>query len=70
MGVASFTLRPLYHQGRSPWYPLYRRLGGLHSQSECKEKYFQLLLGLEPLIILPLAQCYTTELSQLFLKYH
>jgi len=27
--VVSSTPRPLYPQGRSPWYPLDRRLGGL-----------------------------------------
>jgi hypothetical protein len=26
--VVSFTLRPLYPQGKSPCYPLYRSLGG------------------------------------------
>jgi hypothetical protein len=26
--VVSFTLRPLYPQGKSPWHPLDRRLGG------------------------------------------
>jgi hypothetical protein len=26
--VVSFTLRPLYPQRKSPWYPLDRRLGG------------------------------------------
>jgi hypothetical protein len=26
--VVSFTPRPLYHQGKSSWYPLDRRLGG------------------------------------------
>jgi hypothetical protein len=26
--VVSFTPRPLYPQGKSPWYPLDRRLGG------------------------------------------
>jgi hypothetical protein len=25
--VVSFTNRPLYPQGKSPWYPLDRRLG-------------------------------------------
>jgi hypothetical protein len=30
--VVSFTLRPLYLQGKSPWYPLDRRLGGPQSQ--------------------------------------
>jgi hypothetical protein len=24
--VVSFTSRPVYPQGKSPWYPLYRRL--------------------------------------------
>jgi hypothetical protein len=26
-GVVSFTLQPLYPQGKSPWYPLDSRLG-------------------------------------------
>jgi hypothetical protein len=26
--MVSFTSRPLYPQGKSPWYPLDRRLGG------------------------------------------
>jgi hypothetical protein len=26
--VVSFTLRPLYPQEKSPWYPVDRRLGG------------------------------------------
>jgi hypothetical protein len=26
--VVSFTSLPLYSQGKSPWYPLDRRLGG------------------------------------------
>jgi len=26
--VVRFTLRPLYPQGKSPWFPLCRRLGG------------------------------------------
>jgi hypothetical protein len=26
--VVSFTHRPHYPQGKSTWYPLYRRLGG------------------------------------------
>jgi len=32
--VVSFTTRPLYPQGKSPWYPL-DRLGGLQSRSGC-----------------------------------
>jgi hypothetical protein len=31
--VVSFTLRPLYSPGKSPRYPLYRRLGGPQSRS-------------------------------------
>jgi hypothetical protein len=31
--VISFTPRPLYPQGKSPWYPLDRRLGGPQSRS-------------------------------------
>jgi hypothetical protein len=31
--VVSFTTRPLYHQGKIPWYPLDRRLGGPQSRS-------------------------------------
>jgi hypothetical protein len=33
MGVVSFTPQPLYCQGKSPWYPLDRRLGGPQSGS-------------------------------------
>jgi len=32
--VISFTPRPVYLQGKSPWYPL-DRLGGPQSLSEC-----------------------------------
>jgi hypothetical protein len=60
----------LYSQRKNPWYPLDRRLGGPYSQSECggEEKMSQLLLGLEPPIIQPIAQCFAAELSQLLLK--
>jgi hypothetical protein len=30
--VVSFTHQPLYPQGKSPWYPLDRRLGGPQSR--------------------------------------
>jgi hypothetical protein len=37
--MVSFTIRPLYFQGRSPWYPLVRGLGGPQSRSgHCKFK--------------------------------
>jgi len=48
---------PLYPQGKSPCYPLDRRLGGPQSQSGHggEEKYSQPLPGLKPLIIQPIA---------------
>jgi hypothetical protein len=48
--VASFTSRPICPQEKSPWYTLYRRLGGLQSRSERggEEKNFQPPLGIEP----------------------
>jgi hypothetical protein len=65
--VVSFTSRPLYTQGKSPWYAMDRRLGGPQSRSERggEEINSQPLLGLEPPTIQPVAQCYTTELSRL-----
>jgi hypothetical protein len=48
--VVSFTHQPLYSQGKSPRYPLDRRLGGCQSRSEHEgeEKPSQPLLGLKP----------------------
>jgi hypothetical protein len=65
-GLVSFKTQPFYPQEKSPWYPLDRGLGGLQSWSGHgdEEKNSQPLLGLEPLIIQPIAQHYTTELSQ------
>jgi hypothetical protein len=61
--MVSFTPRPLYPQGRIPWYPLDRRLGGTQSRSGHGEgKNSQPLPGLEPPIIRPVVQRYTTEL--------
>jgi hypothetical protein len=57
--VVSFTLQPLYPQGESPWYPLDRRLSGPQSRSGRGGEE----AGLEPPIIHPIAQHYTTELS-------
>jgi hypothetical protein len=62
--VVSFTFRPLYLQGKSPWYPLDRRLGGPQNWSGHggEGKNSQLLLGLEPPIIhtscSPVLHCY------------
>jgi hypothetical protein len=57
----------LYPQEKSPWYPLDRRLGGPQSRSgrDGKEKNSQPLPRLEPPIIQPVVQRYTTELSRL-----
>jgi hypothetical protein len=65
--VVSFMPRPLYPQGKSPLYPLYRRLGGRQSRSGRggEEKNSQPLPGLEPPIIQLVVHRYTTELSRL-----
>jgi hypothetical protein len=65
--VVSLTPRPLYLQGNSPWYPLERRLREPQSRSGRggEEKHSQPLSGQQPLIIQPVAQRYTTELSRL-----
>jgi hypothetical protein len=65
--VVIFTPRPLYLQGKSPWYPLDRSLSGPQNRSGHvgEEKNSQPLLGLQPTIIQPVTQRYTTELSQL-----
>jgi len=48
--VVSFTPRPLYTQGKSPRYPLDRRLGGPQSRSGHggEEKNSQPPPGIEP----------------------
>jgi hypothetical protein len=65
--VVSFTPRPLYSQGKSPWYSSYRRLGGPQSRygHSGEVKNSQPLPGLKPPVIQPVAQGYTTELSRL-----
>jgi hypothetical protein len=59
--------QPLYPQGKSPWYPLDRRLDGPQSRSGRggEEKNSQPVPGLEPPIIQPVTQRYTTRLSRL-----
>jgi hypothetical protein len=54
-------------QDPAPWYPLKRRLGGAHTQSDRvgEWKNSQPLPGPETPIIKPAAQRYTTELSRL-----
>jgi hypothetical protein len=54
----------LYPQQKSPWCPLDRGLNGPLSQSghSGEEKNSRPLSELEPPIIDPIAQCYTTEL--------
>jgi hypothetical protein len=63
--VVSFILRPLHPQVKRPWYPLDVGLGGHQSSSEHggEEKNSQPLPGLEPPIIQPVVQRYTTELD-------
>jgi hypothetical protein len=61
----SFTPRPLYPKGKSPWYPLDRSL----SEHGGEEKNSQLLQGLELTIIQPVPQPCTTELSRLSLLW-
>jgi hypothetical protein len=65
--MVSFTPRPLYSQGNNPCYLLNRSLGGPQSRSgrDDGENNSQPLPGLEPPIIQPVAQRYTTELSRL-----
>jgi hypothetical protein len=65
--VVNFMAQPLYLQRKSPWHQLDRKLGGPQSQfGHSDEKKNSLpLLGLEPPIIQPTAQHYTTELSWL-----
>jgi len=57
--VVSFTAQSLYPQGKNPWYPLDRRLGGLQSWYERgdEEKNSQPLPGLKPPVIQPIVQC-------------
>jgi hypothetical protein len=56
--VVSFVHRSLYSQGKSPWYPVDRRMGGAQSRSGRggEEKNSQALPGLEPQIIQSVAQ--------------
>jgi hypothetical protein len=60
-----------YHQGKSPCYPLDRRLGGPQSRSGRggEEKNSQRLPELEPSIIQPVEQRYTAELSRFYLIF-
>jgi hypothetical protein len=64
--VVSFRPQPLYTEGKSPWYPLDRRLDGIQSRSRSggEEKNSQFLPGLEPPIIQPVAQRYASELCR------
>jgi hypothetical protein len=68
--MVSFTPMLVYPQGKRPCYPLDRRLGGPQSQPRCsgEEKKSHPMPGLEPPIIQPVTQCYSTELSRLLLS--
>jgi hypothetical protein len=63
--VVSSTPLLLYLHGKSLWYPLDRKLCGPQRQSgrSGEEKISQSLPRLEPRIIQPVAQRYTTEAS-------
>jgi hypothetical protein len=63
----SFTPQPFYPQGKSHWYPLDRRLGGPESRSGRggEEINSHPLSGLEPPIIQPVSERYTTEITRL-----
>jgi hypothetical protein len=64
--VISFTPLLLYPHGKSPWYPLVRRLGGPQNRrGRGGEENSQPLPGLEPPFINSVAQRCTTELSRL-----
>jgi hypothetical protein len=67
--VVSFTHWLLYPQRKSPWYPLDRRLGEPQSRSGRGgvEKSSQPLTGLEPPIMQPVVQRYTSELPRLLI---
>jgi hypothetical protein len=67
--VVSFTPQPLYPDGKSPWYPLDRRLGGLQilSGGGGEKKNSQSLPGLELPIILHVTQRCTTNLYRLLI---
>jgi hypothetical protein len=64
--MVSFTSGQFYPQGKSPWYTLYRRLGGTQSRSGLggEEKNSQPLPGLDILIMQPVAQRHTIKLSR------
>jgi hypothetical protein len=68
--VVSFTLLPVYPQGKSYMFPLDRRLCGPQSRSGrgSKERNSLPLPGFEPPIIQPIAKGYTTEISYLVCK--
>jgi len=61
--VVSFTIRPLYPQGKSSWCPLDKRLGGPQNRRGRggEEKNSQPPPGLKP----PIIQRFITELSRL-----
>jgi hypothetical protein len=66
--VVSFTPWPLYPQGKSPWYPLDKRMGGPQSRGPdavVKWKIPNHRRDSNPPIIQPVAHRYTAELSRL-----
>jgi hypothetical protein len=65
--VVSFKPRPLYLRGKSPWYPLARRLSGLQSRfgSDREKKNPQPPPGINPRTLIAQPQLYDEELHNL-----
>jgi hypothetical protein len=59
-----FTSQSLYPQGKNPWYPMARRLGGPQAGLDMvvKRKISSPFWDLNSLIFQTIAQYYTTEL--------
>jgi hypothetical protein len=51
--VVSFTSRPLYPQGKSPWYPLDRRLGGRGGEEKNSRLILIIIIIIIIIIIFP-----------------
>jgi hypothetical protein len=72
MWVVRFTPRPLYHQRKSPRYPLYTRLGGPQNRSgRCGiERYQMPIPGIEPRPSRSQPVAIPTEILRLIIKLY
>jgi hypothetical protein len=66
--MVNFTPRPFYPQGKSPWYPLDRRLDG--PQTQWWRRKFPAPAGTGTPIIQSVAQRYAIELFRLLCAFH